>query len=468
MGKTNYVSVPYIATAALATLIFSALDLTFRSWVALSQPAATTETILQPQRVLPLPGGLDQVRVFNSNSPEVVSQEGILLSTFPPQGMTTPAAHLNVKFAGRFDIFAHHIAKPATPEDLRTLYLGIIAKNPNSQPVVIDVLQAASYVSQPDAPFIPLPELQNNDLGTIYAGPGDRVMNQILRGQRQASFPAQIIIPAHSTEMILNLPIAVKDLTPPLNGRSALLRLRSNGPVYLASLGLYARTDAQGLERPPTLSDWQQILATGQLVKPRDKPPSVPGGPGPIIYSRVAGVGIGSRWQTQITKLDIPEAGQSVSFPLSTVVGGTFGTGQVQAAPLIARYPDTAYQAHGNYGIEYDLNFPLYNPTARPQIVSIRIQSPVKTNNAEPGLKFLNPPPNRIFFRGTVRLRYRDDQGTPQSQHFHLVQKQGQMGPELVRLTLQPQETRLVQVNFIYPPDATPVQVLTLTTGPGN
>lgn len=427
-----------------------------------AQSPPPPETILQPQKVLPLPGGLDQVKVFNSNSPEVVSEAGILLSTFPPQGMATPAAHLNTRFQGRFDIFAHHIAKPATPEDLRTLYLGVIAQNPTHKPVMINILQAASYVSQPDAPFIPLPEVQNNNLGMIYAGPGDRVMTEILRGQRQAIFPPQVVIPPQSSALLLNLPISVKELTPPLNGRSALLRLRSNGPVYLASLGLYARQDAQGQETPPSLEDWQTLLKTGSLVTPRDKPPSVPGAPGAIIYSRVAGVGIGSRWQNQTTQFKIPAAGERVSFPLSTVMGGTFGTGQVQAAPLIARYPDTAYQAHGNYGIQYDLTFPLFNPTNQPQTITLTIQSPVKTNLAEPGLKFLNPPPNRIFFRGTVRFRYRDDAGTPQSQSFHLVQKQGQQGPELLRLTLQPQETRLVQVNFLYPPDATPVQVLTL------
>ncbi len=451
---------------ALTALTLTSLALSLPP-LGLAQPP-TPETILQPQTVLPLPGGLDQVKVFNSNSPEVVSQEGILLSTFPPQGMAKPQAHLNVRFNGRFDIFVHHIAKPATPEDLRTLYLGVIAQNPTNRPVTLNILQAASYVSQPDAPFIPLPATQPNDLGTVFAGPGDRVMTDILRGQRQASFPAQIVIPPRSSEMVLNLPIPVKELTPPLNGRSALLRLRSDGPLYLASLGLYARQNEQGNETAPELRDWQALLKTGSLVTPRDNTPSVPGAPGPIIYSRVAGVGIGSRWQNQTERLPIPAAGEQVSFPLSTVMGGTFGTNQVQAAPLIARYDDTAYQAHGNYGIEYDLSFPLFNPTNQPQTVTITVQSPVKTNNLEAGLRFLSPPPNRIFFRGTVRFRYRDDQGTPQSRFFHLVQKQGQQGPELVTLTLQPQETRLVQFSFLYPPDATPVQMLTFATQARN
>jgi hypothetical protein len=49
--------------------------------------------VLQPQEVRPLPGKLDDVPVFNSNSPELVQTEGILLSTFPPRQKSTSAAH---------------------------------------------------------------------------------------------------------------------------------------------------------------------------------------------------------------------------------------------------------------------------------------------------------------------------------------------------------------------------------------
>ena len=83
-------------------------------------PAPPAE-IVQSQEVRRLPGQLDNVPVFNSNSPELVQTEGILLSTFPPNGKSTPAAHLNFSFQGRFDIFAHHVAKALTPDDLRTL-----------------------------------------------------------------------------------------------------------------------------------------------------------------------------------------------------------------------------------------------------------------------------------------------------------------------------------------------------------
>lgn len=73
--------------------------------------------IVQTQEVRPLPGELDSTPVFNSNSPELIQTEGILLSTFPSAGMRTPEAHLNYPFQGRFDIFAHHIARGITPDD---------------------------------------------------------------------------------------------------------------------------------------------------------------------------------------------------------------------------------------------------------------------------------------------------------------------------------------------------------------
>jgi hypothetical protein len=440
--------------------------------LAQTPPALAPEEIFIPQEVRPLPGQLDEIPTFNSNSPEVVQTEGILLSTFPGTGKQVPDAHLNFPFQGRFDLFAHHIAKADPPEDLRTLYLGVIVHNPSNQPVTLDILQAASYLSQPDAPFIQLPPQVENPTGTVYAGPGSRVMNDILRGKRQEQWPAQLVIPANESRMLINLPIPVKELEPPLNGRSTLMRLRSSGPVYVASLGRFAGTNPDGSERPPSLEEWQQLLQTGKLAGPRDRIPTpLDQISGNIIYGRVAGVAQGTQWQAQLTdgpgsyNLTIPEAGNAFSYGLSTLILGTLGTGQVQSARMLVRYPDTAYQAHGNYGIHYRLSLPLYNPTDRPQTVTLTIQTPLKEDQlSKAGLRFLDPPPTQTFFRGTVRLRYNDEQNRPQSRFIHLVQKRGQQGEPLVELTLAPQTRKLVHLDFLYPPDATPPQVLTVRT----
>lgn len=440
--------------------------------IAQVNPTPPPQEVVQPQTVRSLHGSLDTVPVFNSNSPELVQTEGILLSTFPPNGKRVSTAHLNFPLQGRFDLFTHHIAKPTPSDYLRTLYLGVILHNPSTQAVKVDVLQAASYLSQPDAPFIDLPPLGENLLGTVFAGPGDRVMNEVLRGKRQQNFPAQLLIPPRQSRMLLNLPIPVQGLDPPINGRSTLMRLRSSNAVYAASLAMYAPRNSDGSERSPDLAEWQQMLDKGDLAGPRDKTPTPPEQTrGKIIYGRVAGVAQGSQWQAQLVDnpgvpyLSIPLSGQAFSYGLSMLNQGTLGTGQVQSAPLLVRYPDTAYRAHGNYGIQYSLTFPLVNNTSQFQTVTLSIQTPLKEDQlSKGGLRFYNPPERQVFFRGTVRLRYNDDRNLPQTRYVHLVQKRGQMGEPLLVLRMKAGDRRLVIVDFLYPPDATPPQVLTIET----
>jgi hypothetical protein len=435
----------------------------------IAQAPAPQEFVI-PQEVRPLPGNLNHTAVFNSNSPELVLNEGILLSTFPPQGKAFPQAHLNYPLGGVFDLFAHHIAKAPTPEDLRTLYLGVIVHNPHNVPITLDINQGASYLSQPDAPFIQLPSFVENNDTSIFSGPGGRVMMDLLRGATQGIFPDNIVIPPKQSQMLFNLPIPVNTLTPPLNGRSTYLRLFSDNTLYMASLALFAPVDQDGNERPPTLAEWENLLNTGDLSSPRDRVPTPPGETGNLIYGRVAGVAIGSEWKTyvfdndQTQSLTIPAKGEAFSYGISTLTGGTYGTNQVQTAPMAVRYPDTAYAAHGNYGVHYDLTFPLYNPTNETQTVTLSLQTPLKQDRLQGGLAFFEPSSSSIFFRGTVKIRYRDERGFPLTRYAHLVQTRGQQGEPLITLDIPPQNTRLVSVELRYPPDATPPQVITINT----
>lgn len=421
-----------------------------------------SENISESQLVRPLPGELNKIPVFNSNSPELVLGEGILLSTFPQDNKKDQNAHLNFGFEGRFDIFAHHVSKPPTEDDNKTLYLGIIVHNPTSEPVSIDILEGASYLSQPDAPFITLPPKVEGS--NIYAGPGSRVMGDILQGKRQEIFPPNLTIPAEESRMLLNAPIPIHSLTPPINGRSSYMRLYSSGKVYVASLAMYQDTE----DNPPSLSQWQNLLTNASLSTPRDKTPTLPEAQGQRIYGRVAGVSQGNMWKTDLTDsssssfLTIPPSGKAFNYGLSTLIGGTLGTNQVQTAPLLVRYPDTAYSAHGNYGLQYSLTLPLFNAQNEPKTVNISISTPVKQDI--PGVNFLNPLPSQIFFRGLVQVKYNDNNNIPRLQYFHLVQKRGEKGENLVTLTIPSQSQKLVSVDFLYPPDATPPQILTIST----
>ncbi|TAE64199.1 MAG: DUF3370 domain-containing protein [Oscillatoriales cyanobacterium] len=435
------------------------------------QPQTTgpLKTVTVPQQVRVLPGKLDSIPVFNSNSPEVVQTEGILLSTFPEEAKQVPSAHLNFAFKGRFDIFAHHIAKAKNRAETRTLFQGIIVHNPNSEPVTLNILQGATYLTRPDALFVDLPSYLENRFGTVFAGPGSRITSDVLRGHRQAILPASIEIPANQSRMLMNLPIPVGNVTPASNGRSTLMRVSSSNLVYVASLAMFAPQTKQGVEQYPTLEQWENILNTKGLAGPRDLAPT-PRGENPLqkIYGRVAGVAEGSEWKAKITDnsrtdyLTIPNRGESFSYALSTTDTGTFGTGQIQSAKMLARYPDTAYFAHGNYGIQYNLTFPLYNKSRESQSVSIRMQTPIKANKESAGLTFYDPPENRIFFRGTLRVMFNDDGGKTLTRYIHIVQRRGQQGEALVNVNMKPGERRLVQVDFLYPPDATPPQVLTV------
>jgi len=497
--------------------------------------------IVRSQQVRSLPGQLDNTPVFNSNSPEVVQRDGILLSTFPSNGMRDTTAHLNYPLSGRFDIFAHHIAKGVNVEDDRTMFLGIIVHNPGDAPVTLDVLQAVSYLSQ-EAPFVDLPAYVANPAGSIYAGPGSRTTNDVLRGERQPHWPAQVILPPRSSQILVNAPIPLRRLTvaadgslPPgaiiptphpvaatttqsastsgaaalvgnssavfsspaadttpiaanvssssvrrpaanreiaINGRTVLMHLSSSGPVYVASLAMHAPKVAGGAERVPTLREWEELLVTGDLVSPRDRIPTPPDARAYLrfFYGRVAGVSQGAQWtaiatdNSEVDYLSIPNSGEEFSYVVSTVDRNTFGTGQIQSAPMLVRYSDTAYRAHGNYGTKYDISLPLYNGSDRTQRVAILFQTPVQDENLNEGLRFREPPDNQIFFRGTVRLRYTDDFGIPQTRYLHLVQRRGQEGAALIRLTMPRGDRRLVEVQFIYPPDSTPPQVLTVQT----
>ncbi|GEM_PF-2470969 len=57
-----------------------------------------------------------------------------------------------------------------------------------------------------------------------------------------------------------------------------------------------------------------------------------------------------------------------------------------------------------------------------------------------------------------------DDRRLPQTRYVHLVQRRGQQGEPLAVMTMKPGDRRLVQFDFLYPPDSTPPQILTVKT----
>jgi hypothetical protein len=309
---------------------------------------------------------------------------------------------------------------------------------------------------------LPLPPLLAQGSTPIWSGPGSRVASELLRREPSPQLPEGWSLPPGQLTPLLVLPLPVRGLDPLLNGRNLQLRLDADGPVDVATLAGFGQGDA-----PPDPALWGQLLAGG--LSPKEHEPTPRGASGPMIYSRVSGVQIGSVWRARLTDPGAPTLSASrapLSWPIASLERGSLGSGQVQTAELSRAYPGTAWAAHGNYGVEYHLTIPLRNDSRAPLALELAFESPLKQERLKGGLAFLPSPARAVMFRGTVEVSGLDGPlpgGRPEGrQGFHLVLRNGQQGPVLGRVTLAPGERRNVAVRLIYPADATPPQVLSL------
>ena len=416
---------------------------------------------LREQQLRPLPGQLDGVLLLNDNNPELITGEGVLLSTFPAnQG-------LDVAVDGRFDLFSHHVYAGKPEELASTLWLAVLAQPLGTEPVTLDVISGSTSLSQGTksgqtaAPFLPLPSLMAESTTPIASGPGSRVAGDLLRGDQAPELPRQIKIdPGHASALLV-LPIPVAGLDPLLNGRNLQLRLKSSAPVYLATVAAYGQNDS-----PPSDQRWRALLSTGTR-SPKEHQPTPRGSKGRMIYSRVSGVQIGSTWTGSLSDpgsntLNINKA--PISWPISSLERGDLGTNQVQTAELKRFDKGTAWAAHGNYGVEYDLTIPLRNPERSSRTVAIALESPDKRGSSNGKLQFKPGNSGPVMFRGTIEITGLDGANgrAMGRRRFHLVLRRGQEGPQLGTVSLAPGESRRVRVRLVYPADATPPQVLTV------
>jgi hypothetical protein len=462
-----------VRTGQLGLLLAGGLGLVGMSApaaLAQPQPAPTTlvrpQTVLRPQAVVALPGSLDAVPLINDNNPELISGPGILISTFAGQGRGVPEAHLDVPLNGRFDLFSHHVyaGKPDTLDS--TLWIAVLAQPRGTKPVSLRLLGGSTALSQsldptqPGAPFLPLPALMPQGSSPVYSGPGSRVATEVLQRQRSGLIPDSWSLAAGSPTTLLVLPLPVRGLDPLLNGRNLQLRLQSDGPVDVATLAAFGTGDL-----PPAPDTWAALL-NGPL-SPKEHSPTPQGSKGPMVYSRVSGVQVGSTWRTRISdpgKSWLSTSRAPISWPIASLERGSLGTAQVQTAALRSFYPGTAWAAHGNYGVEYDIALPLKNDTRQPQQLQLALENPLKVDQPIGGLRFNSQPAKSVMFRGTVEVSGLDgDNARPSGrQGFHLVLRAGQQGPSLGTVTLAPGQGRELRVRLIYPADATPPQVLSL------
>ncbi|MEB3197678.1 MAG: DUF3370 domain-containing protein [Candidatus Sericytochromatia bacterium] len=424
------------------------------------RPPSTTRAV--PTAIAPLPGRLDDRPVFNSNSPEIITEPGITLSTMRPLPGAPREAFLSHPVSGLFTVFSHHIAKDARPGD-RLLVLGLLAHNRTNRMLSISLLAGSSYLSQPEAPFVRLPSLVAAPTGGVFAGPGDRVAGDLLRGDSGLTRQSWRLAPG-SSQLLCAQPIPTDvAIPPPINGRTTQLRLWSSGATHLSEVALFAAKRPDGSFETPTLADFEAVLRRGQRAGPLEPPatpPQASPSTGAFRYGRVAGVTQGDAWRGDLTRpVARLAAGERIGFPIAAVLRNRLGTEQVQSAPLRVRYPDSAYAGHGNYGVLYRLSLRLTNPDATPRAYTVRLSQPLRV---EPGSTatqtiYLEPPEPAVTFRGLVRV---DEAGA--TRYTHLVLRRGQQAAPFETIAVAGGASRKLVISLIYPADATPPQLLTI------
>jgi len=216
------------------------------------------------------------------------------------------------------------------------------------------------------------------------------------------------------------------------------------------------------------LTDLVKVADEDGLAGPREgdkRAPTAPHSKEAIVYGRVSGVQLGTKYVASHSLALQPKKDLAVAYPISALEQGTMGTGEVQTAPLVKRYPNSAYAAHGNYCVRYTVDLKLVNKCKKSRFVDIALSSPLKTDKTDTSLTYLKEQDKHVFFRGVIKVVEADvrgklGQGTVH--YYHLVAHRGERLPPFTRFELEAGTNKLVRIELYYTPDATPPQMLTV------
>jgi hypothetical protein len=448
----------------------------------LTPPQTDTEAVATRERsarLLVLPGMLNKMPVFYSNRPELLKTPGEILNS-------TDLPEMN-SLTGSFSIFAHHVVETA-PFDFSGFRLGLLVRPASSQATekekAVSLTLHNAFISrtQPDAPFITTaPLLTQTKMSKIVSGPGDAMA--WARLNTQDLYPENSLatksLPATFT---FDREILVADIEVPTfplglgiigerNGLSAWLDVSSTAPVSLRwvaikttkpSAGLADYQDAAKIPAGPS-----ELPAT--VYDPQGAPPS-----GVFRFGRVAGVVQGADWngvyRLSSEDIDNLKEGLLLAWPVASTYLKAWG-GQNQSAPLLARQADSAVQSHGNYGVAYHMAYTLANPDDAALELQWRWTQPTsvsKNVNAKNILSY--DPKTQIVFRGSIRVEtHCQEDGKdhdPKIQFYHLQVKQGHWHAPFYAHSLPPKSECRLLLDWVYPPDAIPPQMLSVEKKP--
>ena len=228
-----------------------------------ARPARGRNPILRRrQTVAPLPGGLDRVPMINDNNPELIKGPGILLLQLRWQGYgACHSAHLNGPCRGASTCSA--ITSTPGPPKASTPPSGWRCwRHPGEdRPVRLTVLEGSTALSQsldssqPSAPFLPCRPCSPRGATPVFPAPAAGWPPNCCGASAVPCLPEGWSLPPGRPTTLLVLPLPVRGLDPLLNGRNLQMRLRSDGPVDVATLAAFGPVD-----RPPDPAVWSGLL----------------------------------------------------------------------------------------------------------------------------------------------------------------------------------------------------------------
>jgi hypothetical protein len=259
---------------------------------------------------LPLPGGGLGDPVFTSNNPEVFEGNGLLFGT----GRAS-AARGGARFPmANFGVYLHHLNRSG-----ETKIVTLIVTNPNGVPVTVSA--RGSGYSQTETGGL-----------ALGASPDFRVSDEWIRSRPTTVISRAAVDPSRP---LLIWQKSVNDGAE-IDGR---FRIEASAPV-LAYLVVTTRTDLNEVIRQSLID------APGIIARSGTPPPP---------FGREAGVYEFDTWRATIP-VEVPAfpARARVGWMVNTATGS--GHRQVQAFRALMAYDDSAREAVGMYGNEYDLD----------------------------------------------------------------------------------------------------------------
>lgn len=396
-------------------------------------PAAWADVALMAgQRAIPLKGQFNAVPVLHSNQPEEVVGPGILVSTAPGSAKAETGEVLRnaeYTFNGDFGIHAHHKYYPkdrarlGSARQRGTLTIAAIAINPGNEDVELS-LDRGSVQNSFQAPYKAngLMGVKAQGHRPWNAGPGDATSVQMLRGNLDRDLPERVVIPAKSRIVLFSTTLPARGIA------NALIKGRSSGPFQMAVVAA---------EDPRTDSDLMAVLDSNKLADGRVYLDKVEKIVRREVFSRVAGVAIGDRFQANVVH-DLRHFPLHV--PLTTTSRHHFGTGENQVNRLASRMRDSSLDNVGTYGVRYDIDLDLKGEGMHRLMLS---------HPTFAGKQF-------TAFRGTIGISVGDAY-----EEVHVGMRSGQ-SLELKTLHLDAERPRKVRVSLVYPADATPGHLLSV------